>query len=215
MFNRMMPDTLTYERASQIAPILEDVYTGNVSSFKKRLVREANIEIIAALYFIVTTFVMVLAMFKAGEYDWFALIIFGILAYRAISGSIKLSRAKMSLKANPTPERCAEIADDTYDLDYTTYYDARNEASYQDVLPPRPKYYMAFKVFSIVFATIALLLGLLFIIASVFIILSQTSLKAGAVAGMDFLYGLLAAYFGVKDFVVCVRPNSISREQTA
>ena len=39
LLNRIMPDTITYERASRIAPILEDVYTGNVASFKKRLVR--------------------------------------------------------------------------------------------------------------------------------------------------------------------------------
>lgn len=34
----MMPNTLAYERVSQVAPILEDVYTSNVDSFKKRLV---------------------------------------------------------------------------------------------------------------------------------------------------------------------------------
>lgn len=42
LLNRMMPDTQTYERASQVAPILEDVYSGIVSSFKKRLVRDSH-----------------------------------------------------------------------------------------------------------------------------------------------------------------------------
>lgn len=45
LLNRAMPETLTYESASQMAPILEDVYTGNVSAFMKRLSRESNIEI--------------------------------------------------------------------------------------------------------------------------------------------------------------------------
>lgn len=219
LLNRMMPDTLTYERALQIAPILEDVYTGNVLFFRKRLVRDCNIETVTAIYFVVTTVVIALAIFKAGVNDWIALLIFGFFTYGAISRSISLLRAKATLKSNPTSEQCMEIADETYKLDYASYYDARNGASYQDMLPPRPKYFMAFKVISIIIAVIAALLGLLYIILGVLIMLSQTNLEAGAVAGMYFLYGSLAAYFGVKDSVSCLHSNSktmaISNEQTA
>ncbi len=218
LLNRMMPDTLTYERASQVAPILEDVYTGNVSSFKKRLVRDSNIETVTAMYFTVTTVVIALAIFKAGVNDWIALVIFGFFTYGAISRSISLIRAKAIFKSNPTPEQCMEIADETYKLDYASYYDAHNGISYQDMLPPKPRYFKAFKVFSIVFAVIASLLGLLYIILGV-LMLSQTTLEAGAVAGMYFLYGSLATYFGVKDFVSCLHTKSntitISKEQTA
>ena len=106
LLNRMMPDTLTYERVSQVAPILEDVYTSNVSSFKKRLVRESNIETVTAIYFIVTTIVIALAIFKAGVNDWIALVIFGFFTYGAISRSISLIRVKAILKSNPTSEQC-------------------------------------------------------------------------------------------------------------
>lgn len=219
LLNRMMPDTLTYERVSQVAPILEDVYTGNVSSFKKRLARESNIETVTAIYFIVTTIVIALAIFKAGVNDWIALAIFGFFTYGAISRSISLIRAKATLKSNPTPEQCMEIADETYKLDYTSYYDAHNGVSYQDMLPEKPKYFTAFKVFSVVIAAIASVLGLLYIILGVLIMLSQTTLEAGALAGMYFLYGSLAAYFGVKDFVSYFHSKStlmtISKEQTA
>lgn len=208
LLNRMMPDTLTYERVSQVAPILEDVYTGNVSSFKKRLVRESNIETVTAIYFTVTTAVITLAIFKAGANDWIALVIFGFFTYGAISRSVSLMRAKATLKSNPIPEQCMEIADETYKLDYASYYDARKETSYQDMLPPKPKYFKAFKVFSIVTASIASLLGLLYIILGVLIMLSQTNLEAGTVAGMYFLYGSLAAYFGMKDFVSCLHTKS-------
>ncbi len=47
LLNRVMPKTLTYEQVTQIAPILEDVYTGNVPSFKKRLSKETTIKRIA------------------------------------------------------------------------------------------------------------------------------------------------------------------------
>ena len=192
LLNRMMPNTLTYERVSQAAPILEDVYTSNVDSFKKRLVRESNIEI--------------------------ALVIFGFFTYGAISRSISLIRAKAILKSNPTSEQCMEIADETYKLNYASYYDARNGVSYQDMFPPKPKYFKTFKFFSVVISAIASLLGLLYIILGVLIMLSQTTLEAGAVAGMYFLYGSLAAYFGVKDFVSCLYSKSntmtINKEQT-
>lgn len=215
LLNRIMPDTLTYE----VAPILEDVYTSNVDSFKKRLVRESNIETVTAIYFTVTTVVISLAIFKAGVNDWIALVIFGFFTYGAISRSISLMRAKATLKSNPTSEQCMEIADETYKLDYASYYDARNGVSYQDMFPPKPKYFKTFKVFSVVISAIASLLGLLYIILGVLIMLSQTTLEAGAVAGMYFLYGSLAAYFGVKDFVSCLHSKSntmtINKEQTA
>lgn len=218
LINRVMPDTLTYESASQTAPIYEDIYTGNVSAFMKRLSRESKIEIITAIYFIVTTIVIALAIFKAGVNDWIALAIFGCFTYGAISRSVSLIRADSKLKSNPTPEQCIEIADNTYKLDYASYYDARKDVSFEDSLPPKPKHFKVFKVFSIVISVIAALLGLLYIILSIIIMLSQSSLEAGAVAGMYFLYGSLAAYFGVKDFISCIHSTgtkAVSKEQTA
>lgn len=219
LFNRIMPDTLTYERASHIAPILEDVYTGNVPAFMKRLSRESKVEIVTAIYFTVTTIVIALAIFKAGENDWIALAIFGFFTYGVISRSISLNRANAGLKSNPTPEQCMEIADETYKLDYASYYDVRNGVSYADMLPQKPKHFKVFKVFSIVISAIASLLGLLYIILGILIMLSQSSLEAGAVAGMYFLYGSLATYFGVKDFDSCIHiksnTTSIGKEQTA
>lgn len=52
--NKIMPKTLTYERASQIAPLLEEVYTGDVADFKKRVTRDMWIESVTSVYFIIT-----------------------------------------------------------------------------------------------------------------------------------------------------------------
>ena len=208
LLNHIMPETLSYERASQIAPILEDVYTGDVTSFKKRLSREANIEVITSIYFIVTTVVIALAVIKARVNDWIALAIFGFFTIGAISRSTGLIKAKSQLNDNPTGEQCMEIADETYKLDYASYYEARCNVSYEEMLPPKPKHFKAFKIFSIAISTIASLLGLLYIVLGIIIMLSQSSLEAGAVAGMYFLYGSLAAYFGVKDFIFCIHSRT-------
>lgn len=218
LLNRIMPETLTYEQASQIAPILEDVYTGDVTSFNKRLSRDANIEVITSIYFIVTTVVIALAVFKARVNDWMALAIFGFFTIGAISRSSSLIKAKSQLRNNPTPEQCMEISDETYKLDYASYYEARSNVPYEEMLPPKPRFFKVLKIFSTVIAAIASLLGLLYIILGLLIMLSQTTLEAGAVAGMYFLYGSLAAYFGVKDFISVIHSNSntksICKQQT-
>ena len=120
VLNRAMPNILNYERALQIAPILEDVYTGNVSTFRKRLSREATIETITAVYFVVTIIVIAIAIFKVGVNDWIALAVFGLITFGSISRSITLLKAKSQLNENPTSEQSMEIADETYKLDYET-----------------------------------------------------------------------------------------------
>lgn len=201
LLNRLMPQTLTYERVSQIAPILEDVYTGNVASFGKRLTRESSIELVTAIYFAVTTIVIGIAVFIAGINDWIALIIFGFFAFGAIGRTTNLMKAKSSLNENPTGEQCMEIVTETYKLDYASYYERRQEVSYKEMLPPHPHHFKVFQIFSIIIAVIAALLGLFYITTAILIILGSSSFEAGAFAGMYFLYGSLAAYFGIKDII--------------
>ena len=109
--------------------------------------------------------------------------------------------AKSSLNENPTGEQCMEIATETYKLDYASYYEQRQEVSYKEMLPPRPHHFKAFQIFSIIIAVIAALLGLFYITTAIFIILGSSSFEAGAYAGMYFLYGSLATYFGIKDII--------------
>lgn len=205
LLNRMMPDTLTYERVSQIAPVMENVYTGNVDAFIKRLRTETRIETFTSIYFLLTTAVIAYAVFKAGVNDWIALIVFGFFTFGAISRSVSLSKALTSVKSNPTPEQCTETAEEVYKLDYAAYYEGRQSYSYEQMLPPRPGHFKAFQIFSIVLAGICSLLGLLYIVLAAVVMIGSTSLAENAVAGMYLLYGSLAAYFGVKDFASIVQ----------
>ena len=200
LLNRIMPNTLTYERALNVAPILEDVYTGNVASFSKRLSKEATIELVTAIYFIVTTIVIAIAIFKAGVNDWIALLIFGFFTFGAISRSAGLIKAKTNLKNNPNPEQCMEIAEETYKLDYASYYEARNGASYNNMMPEKPKHFKIFHVCSTIISAICTLLGAVYIILGVILFFGQP-IEVQTIAGMYFLYGTLATYFGIKDFI--------------
>ena len=205
LLNRVMPKTLTYERASQVAPILEDVYTGNVSCFSKRLSSDTLIETVTAIYFSVTTLVVAMTIFLVGVNDWVALIVFGFFTIGAISRSIKLSKAKAALYSNPTAEECMEIATTVYQLDYASYYEARNGLNYSDMLPLKPRYFKGFQIFSVVVAGIAVILGLLYVNSGILLISNGYSFEAGALSGMYFLYGSLATYFGVKDIITIAK----------
>lgn len=201
LLNKAMPHTLLYEHVSHIAPILEEVYTGNVRAFSKRLSRDAIVESIGALYFCITMFALGIASLKSGVNDWFALLVFGFFMIGSIRSSAKLVNAWLKLKSNPTPEQCLEIVEDTYKMDYTSYYEAHEGASYEEMLPLRPRHFKAFQVFSIVTAVVATLLGLLYILSGVSLIFVGSTVEIGAMAGMYFLYGSLATYFGVKDII--------------
>lgn len=199
--NKILPQTLTYERASQIAPLLEEIYTGDVADFKKRVTRDMWIESITSVYFIATTIVIAFAIFTAGVNDWIALAVFILFSLGAITRSFKLIKSKLQLKANPTVEQCAEIVDETYKMDYASYYESHIGLTYQEMLPEKPRHFKLFQIFSNIIAVIAFCLGLIFIIrASVLIINYQYSAEGQAVGIMLFLYGSLAAYFGIKDF---------------
>lgn len=202
LLNQVMPKTLTYEHISQIYAILEDAYNGNVASLGKRLTRESIIEFVTAIYFIVTTILICVAVFVVGINDWIELIVFGLFTFGAIYRAITLIKAKSSLYANPTGEQCVEIANETYKLDYPSYYEQRKETNYESMLPARPKHFKVFQIFSIVIASIAALLGLFYIVDAIsLIMIGSNSIGTGAFAGMCFLYGSLATYFGIKDII--------------
>lgn len=200
LLNQIMPNTLTYERALNVAPILEDAYTGNVASISKRLLKDATIELVTAIYFIVTTIVIAIAIFKAGVNNWIALLIFGFFTFGAISRSARLIKAKINLKNNPNPEQCMEIAEETYKLDYASYYEAHNGADYSHMMPEKPKHFKIFQVCSTIISAICTLLGAAYIILGVLLFFGQP-IEVQTIAGMYFLYGTLATYFGIKDFI--------------
>lgn len=201
LLNRSMPKTLLYERVCQIAPVLEEVYTGNVQSFSKRLSKDAVIETVTAIYFCITTVVIGIAVFRAGVNDWFALLVFGFFTVGAITRSTRLVNARFRLKSNPTPEQCMEIAEETYGLDYASYYESHLNSNYEEMFPPRPKHYKAFQIFSIVIASIAAILGLFYILSSIFIVIPGPSFEIVGLVAMYILYGSLASYFGIKDVI--------------
>ena len=214
LLNKVMPKTLFYERVSQMAPILEDVYTGNVNSFSKRLSSDALIETVTAIYFCISTLVVAMTIFLVGINDWVGLIVFGFFAIGAISRSIKLGKAKAALHSNPTAEECMKISIDVYQLDYASYYEVHNGVDYADLLPPKPKYFNGFQIFSLVVAAIAAILGLLFIVSGILIMFNGRSIEMGVLAVMYFLYGSLATYFGVRDIITIAKSFKKKTEMT-
>lgn len=206
LLNKAMPETINYERATRSGAILNDVYTGNVSSFWKRLRGQLWVQMVTAAYFCLATAVLAYACFAQGVNGWIALVIFAFFGFSVASRSNKIYKAYAALKSNPTAEECRDIAENTYGLDYTYYHTLREQYGNADILPPRPRHYTAFQWFSIVVAAISALFGLLYIvIALVVAITAGLAISAQAVAWMYLLYGSLAFYYGVKDFISIIK----------
>lgn len=204
IINKILGDTIFYDESITTAPILEDVFTGNVDSFKKRLKHDATLETIFSVYFVLNIFVA-LYIITLGTSSVLELIIFGGLAYASISRVISFRKGVNLLNFEPTPERCLEIVEDTYRLNYTSYYNNRINGSYEDALPPQPHGYQFYKIISAIFSIIAICLGAAFSVLGIFFLLS-VEYDGSIILGLIWLlYGSLAIYYGIKDTKELVR----------
>ena len=88
LLNRSMPETLAYERVRQAAPVMEEVFTGDIGRFRKRITRQAIAEAFTSIYLLISTLVILLSIVDYGNNDWVGLIIFALITFSAISRSI-------------------------------------------------------------------------------------------------------------------------------
>lgn len=204
LLNKLMPRTLVYEHMESSLPVLEDIYKGDVGAFGKRLVRDTTVNIFEAIYFVVV-FAIILLSFIYGAREFAALIVFGWLGYGVVTRAMKFHQAQNALALNPTPQECMTIANNLYNLDYAAYYNEREGKTYEEMLPPRPQFYTAFQVATIIFAVVSALFGLVFIALAAMSFFGSMSIVHGLYWGMNFLYGSLALYFGVRDVITTVR----------
>lgn len=204
ILNRNMPDTLRYERISEISTIMEEVYSGNIAAFRHRLTRKTTIDFITAIYMGVAFVFILFSMVKGSADDWIALLIFGFFAFGTISSAFKLNQVNHRLKYNPSQEECAKAISEIYRIDFSSYRNARINTSPEAMIPPPPRHYKAFQIFSLIIAIICGLFGLFYLIMAIIIFAENRSAEAISGGIMYFLYGSLATYFGIKDSVDCM-----------
>ncbi|MCH5229477.1 MAG: hypothetical protein J1F12_05715 [Muribaculaceae bacterium] len=202
--NKNMPDTLRYERLTEISTIMEEVFEGHIDSFRKRLSRIVTIDFVTAIYMGVAFVFILFSMVRGSADDWIALLIFGFFAFGTISRTVKLNQVQNRIKLNPTKEECAIAIQEIYRIDYTSYYNARIHTTAESMLPSQPKNFKTFQIFSLVIAVLCSLCGLYYLIMSLIILGENRSAEAISGGIMYFLYGSLAAYFGIKDSVDCI-----------
>lgn len=203
ILNKMMPDIQAYDNALSKATILEDIYTGNLKSFKKRIIVSAIVETVSAVYFLCTVLLIVLNS-TIKDMDWVGVSFFGLFTFVTISRSITLFNTKSKLDEDPTTETCSKIADSIYNLDYSSYYEYRSTNTLKEIFSDEmPKYYNAFRIFSFVVAVVVSLLGMCGIINGI-LIFTNNYFAPITLVSVFILYGSLALYFGVKDTISCI-----------
>ena len=201
LLNRSMPETLAYERVRQAAPVMEEVFTGDIGRFRKRITRQAIAEAFTSIYLLISTLVILLSIVDYGNNDWVGLIIFALITFSVISRSIKLLKAYSQLKVNPTKEEGERIVIDVYRMNYPAYAEQREGRSYKEMFPPKPTHFKAFQVFSMIVSGICVVLGLVYIVLGLSAIFGSGYSIMTAIAEMYLLYGSLATYYGIKDLI--------------
>lgn len=199
LVQRTMMPTLRYEHALTAFGTLELLYYGNVRAIRTRLFHTAAIEFISALYFMVTTLMLFAIMFQNGGTDSiFALVIFVFLSIGALGRAIRFNKAYSAVRQNPTPETCIIQAEQVYRLDYTGYYNARLGRPMADLMPPRPRHFGIYLIVSMICAAVCTLAGaIIAVLGLIGIFFSHHP----ADSVISLLYGTLALYFGIKDFI--------------
>lgn len=202
--NKNMPDTLRYERVTAMSSIMEEVYSGNITAFRQRLSRRVTVDFITSLYMGVAFVFILFSMVRGSADDWIALLIFGFFAFSTISRAVKLSQVNNRIKSNPTKEECAVAVEQIYRIDYSSYNNARMHTTAEAMLPPRPRHFKSFQIFSLIIAIVCALFGLFYLVMSVIMLAGNRSADVISGGIMYFLYGSLAAYFGISDSVSCI-----------
>lgn len=201
--NRSMPDTIRYEAAESRARINEEIYSGNIESFRKRISRQATIQFVTAIYFGATLVFVLFSIFRHSDVnDWIALVLFGIFAYSAITGANQFYKANHELRQDPSRETAGRVARNVYRLDFDAYRSRRDIVSgYSEMLPPRPCHFQAFRIFSLIVAVVCIILGLFYLLRAILLIVAMPSADGISAGIMYVLYGSLATYFGIRDTV--------------
>ena len=201
ILNRNMPETLQYERTTEVMTVMEEVFSGKVKAFMKRLSRIVTVDFISSVYLGVAFVFVLFSMVRGSADDWIALLIFGFFAFATLSRAFQLNKSYQRIKAQPTKEECISVLENIYRVNYTSYYNSRIQASAESLLPPQPKFYKAFQIFSLVIAILCGLFGIYYLVMSIIILAIKSGPEAISGGIMYFLYGSLATYFGIKDSV--------------
>lgn len=208
--NRSMPHILSYGRLTENAPILNDIYSGNVTAFKNRLNRISIINFIWAVYFGVSLIFSLLVMNSYGSSGLIGIFIFGLLAIGSLMKASRLRKYLYRLHQTPTPEECAKTAA-AMGLNYDAYYDMRRSLAGNALLPPPPPHFGAFEIFSLIAAVICCVFGLYYIVVLITGVSVAPNFSISTSVIMYFLYASLSLYYGVRDCISSVNYFRIAK----
>lgn len=203
--NAIIPKTIEYERAQNFYPFLEDIYTNNIRSFAERLSSLMYKEIISSIYDIIALFLIIFIIFYFEIIKLQLLALFIIITTISIVRALSLYHGLSTVISNPTKHQCAETIEKLFKLDYSEYCNLRQDKSYIEILPPKPKHFKSFQILSLVFSIICIMLGIRYIIFSMYYMLSEYLLDDVGYLLIPLFFGILAIYVGVIDTISIIK----------
>ena len=225
LLKRLLSEAIAYHNMTKNAPILESLYTGDITTFGRYLSSKVTIRTVISLSLLFFTGVSALLAFGLLQYSmniyfspsqdtyseeklmgghlsgisgmiFFTVAIFlAIFTLISIRTNIKLFRAKIRLNNDSSAEQCRNIAQSVFHLDYTYYCKKRADISYLDLFSQTPPRY--YKAYRIS-TTICAILTILLGISVIHGDLIQIMGTIDIALCIPFLY------YGISDIISCI-----------
>lgn len=185
-----------YQEDVKECNVLEDVYTGNIDGFTIALKAKLRHYAILCSICLVGSLLFFMEIFSGTSSGALILVLLLIMTGIYSSRLLKIYKVMTNINKELDPQLCVDASSEIFGYDYTYYYDKRINCNAIDMLPERPHHLKTFEIFSIVVASIVILLGLGFLIISIFLH-GISPLQPIFFAGM----GVFFLYAGIRDAI--------------
>lgn len=194
IIRKLLKKHIEYQNILDLAFLFETAYMNDYARFKRVAFLKMLADVICAIYMLI----MYVAIISLPITPLIDILIFGVFTFLSVLSSI------WNIKFYIRTRKAGQvIIDDNLQEQYLTYANARVGHSYEEILPPQPKYSKVIAISNRLFAVLSIVIGLFIIILSSINLSSiNRNLYATTLLQTGYVfYGILALFFGLKDLL--------------
>lgn len=202
--NRIFEKDLIYRQQKANIDSLEDIYSNNLTKIRKNIFTNILLTGVSFIYFV--SFIIGIYILSFSD-SILLYIVFGFLSIVYGIGLIKQLRLYWELKNIELIDEDSIylLIDDNNMPYYENYYESRQSNSYNDICSQLGNPRKAFKITSIIFSIISIILGITLLIIWLPVLLYANTGESFIIAMI--LYAGMAFFYGVKDIIETIRES--------
>ena len=202
--NRIFKKDLVYLQQKANIDSLEDIYSNNLTKIRKNIFTNILLTGVSFIYFV--SFIIGINILSFSD-SILLYIVFGFLSIVYGNGLIKQLKLYWELKDIEYIDNDSIylLIDDNNIPYYENYYETRQYNSYNDICSQLGNPRKAFKITSIIFSIISIILGITLLIIWLPVLLYANTGESFIIAMI--LYASMAFFYGVKDIIETIRES--------